>query len=115
MKPPLSGNTPYFLDAATIGGTYTIAGNGYGSLTITGGLLDVTQLGVYMVDPAINVKDPNNTSGGGGASGCRSRSLNVAGSGRFGTSNEHDELGLYRAITSSVCRISSPVRVSFAA
>ena len=75
-----SGNTPYFLDAAAIGGTYTIAGNGYGSLTITGGLIDVTQLGVYMVDPAINVQDPNNSSGGGGAL-VVDLSLNVAGTG----------------------------------
>ncbi|MGB8542575.1 MAG: hypothetical protein WCD49_13160 [Candidatus Acidiferrales bacterium] len=59
---------PTFVDAAAIAGTYTIGANGYGSLTITGGtLLDVTQLGVYMVDPTINVNDPNNTSGGGGA------------------------------------------------
>jgi hypothetical protein len=59
---------PAFMDAAAITGTYTIGTNGYGSLTITGGtLLDVTQLGVYMVDPTINISDPNNTSGGGGA------------------------------------------------
>lgn len=80
-----SGNTPYFLDAAAITGTYTIGAtagaNGYGSLTITGGtLMDVTQLGVYMVDPAINVQDPNNTSGGGGAL-VVDLSLNVAGTG----------------------------------
>jgi hypothetical protein len=37
-------------------------------LTITAGdLLDVSQLGIYLVDPAININDPNNTSGGGGA------------------------------------------------
>jgi hypothetical protein len=58
---------PFFTDGATIAGTYTIGGNGYGSLTITGGLQDLTTLGVYMVDPAINVNDPNNTSGAGGA------------------------------------------------
>jgi hypothetical protein len=76
-----SGNTPYFLDAAAITGTYTIATNGYGSLTITGGaLIDVTQLGVYMVDPAINVNDPNNASGAGGAL-VVDLSLNVAGTG----------------------------------
>jgi hypothetical protein len=64
-------NPPNFVDAATITGTYTIGAvagaNGYGGLTITGGLVDVTQLGVYMVDPTINVEDPNNASGGGGA------------------------------------------------
>jgi hypothetical protein len=63
-----SGLDPYFLDAATIGGSYSVGGNGYGGLTITGGdLLDVSQLGIYLVDPAININDPNNTSGGGGA------------------------------------------------
>jgi hypothetical protein len=68
---------PDFLDAATISGTYTIGAtagaNGYGSLTVTmangvaGGLIDLTSLGVYMVDSTINVEDPNNASGGGGA------------------------------------------------
>jgi hypothetical protein len=63
---------PDYVDAAGITGTYTIGAtagaNGYGGLTITGGTLkDVTKLGVYMVDPTINVEDPNNTSGGGGA------------------------------------------------
>jgi hypothetical protein len=62
-----------FVDAATISGTYTIGTNGYGSLSITmangtaGGLLDLNNLGIYMVDPSVNVNDPNNSSGGGGA------------------------------------------------
>ena len=59
---------PFFLDAASISGTYFILSDGYGGLTIDDGdLLDVTTLGIYMVDPAINVNDPNNPSGGGGA------------------------------------------------
>src|SRR6202044_784465 len=62
-----------FADAATISGTYTIGTNGYGSLSITmangtpGGLLDLNNLGIYLVDPSVNVNDPNNSSGGGGA------------------------------------------------
>lgn len=53
--------------AATISGTYSIASNGYGSLTITNaGLLDVTSFGLYATDPSLNLLDPNNTSGGGG-------------------------------------------------
>jgi hypothetical protein len=49
-------------------GTYSIGGNGYGSLSVTnGGLGDVTTLGVYMTDPALNLSDPNNPAGGGGA------------------------------------------------
>jgi hypothetical protein len=51
--------------ASSISGTYSIATNGYGSLTI-GGLGDITALQVYLTDPNLNISDPNNTSGGGG-------------------------------------------------
>ena len=52
-----------------ISGTYAIASNGYGSLTITnGGFADVIDLGIYMTDPNLNLNDPNNTASGlGGA------------------------------------------------
>lgn len=50
-----------------ISGTYTINTNGYGSLSITSeNLGDVAFLGIYMVDPKINVNDPNNTAKGAG-------------------------------------------------
>jgi len=54
---------------ATISGSYSITGNGYGSLTITAGDLgDVSVLGMYMTDPNLNLNDPNNTTSGlGGA------------------------------------------------
>jgi hypothetical protein len=63
------------VSGATISGTYSISNvvaattyNGYGSLAITSGNLeDVTNLGLYMTDPALNLSDPNNTVGGGGA------------------------------------------------
>ncbi|HKS81899.1 MAG TPA: hypothetical protein VJR23_10385 [Candidatus Acidoferrales bacterium] len=49
-------------------GTYSMASTGYGSLSITnGGALDAATLGVYAVDPNLNINDPNNPSGGGGA------------------------------------------------
>jgi hypothetical protein len=50
-------------------GTYSIAANGYGNLTITNaGLGDVTDFGIYMTDPTLNLNDPNNTTSGlGGA------------------------------------------------
>ena len=53
----------------SISGTYSIAGNGYGSLTITPFELgDVSSLGIYMTDPNLNLNDPNNTTSGlGGA------------------------------------------------
>jgi hypothetical protein len=57
------------LPAAPITGTYSIASNGYGSLTIAAGDLgDVSVLGLYMTDPNLNLNDPNNTTSGlGGA------------------------------------------------
>jgi hypothetical protein len=56
------------LRSSAISGTYSIAGNGYGNLNIAnGGLGDFTTLGVYMTNPALNLNDPNNTTGGGGA------------------------------------------------
>jgi len=55
--------------AASISGNYSVAANGYGSLTITpGDLGDVSVLGIYMTDPLLNLSDPNNTASGlGGA------------------------------------------------
>ena len=60
--------------AQAISGTFSISNavnsvtyNGYGNFTITSGLGDVNSLGIYMVDPNLNLNDPNNTSGGGGA------------------------------------------------
>jgi hypothetical protein len=52
-----------------IAGNYSIAPNGYGSLTLDPGALgNVSALGLYMTDPNLNLIDPNNTSSGlGGA------------------------------------------------
>jgi hypothetical protein len=48
---------------ATIGGTYSISSNGYGSFTVSlGDLGDVNTLGIYMTDPNLNLLDPNNTN-----------------------------------------------------
>jgi hypothetical protein len=59
----------FIVSAAPIAGTYSIASNGYGRLTITpGDLGDVSFLGIYMTDPNLNLNDPNNTTSGlGGA------------------------------------------------
>jgi len=59
----------FFAQASAMSGQYSIASNGYGSLTITGGLggSDVSALGIYMTDPNLNLNDPDNPSGGGGA------------------------------------------------
>lgn len=55
--------------ASPISGIYMIGTNGYGSMTIgAGDLGDVSALGIYMVDPTLNILDPNNTTSGlGGA------------------------------------------------
>jgi hypothetical protein len=54
--------------AADIGGSYTIASNGYGSFTLKPEVMDVSQFGIYMTDPTLNLNDPNNTTTGlGGA------------------------------------------------
>ncbi|MGH9499525.1 MAG: beta strand repeat-containing protein [Terriglobales bacterium] len=55
--------------STAISGTYTIAKNGYGTLTIAPGQFgDISALGIYMTDPNLNLNDPNNTTSGlGGA------------------------------------------------
>jgi hypothetical protein len=53
---------------ATLTGTYTIASSGYGSASVTvGGTTDFATYGIYATDPALNINDPNNTTGPGGA------------------------------------------------
>jgi hypothetical protein len=66
------GGIPYSDEA--ISGTYSVSNansttnNGYGNLSIASSPLGfVTNLGVYVTDPALNILDPNNTTGGGGA------------------------------------------------
>jgi hypothetical protein len=56
----------------SISGGYTLAADGYGNLTITAGDLiglesDITIFGVYAIDPAVNVVDPNSPNQTGGA------------------------------------------------
>jgi len=53
--------------AAAISGTYAVAPNGYGTLTVKSGTLgDVSALGLYLTDPKLNLLDPNNTASGTG-------------------------------------------------
>ncbi len=54
--------------AQSIDGTYALPSNGYGSLAFTDGLGSMLTLGMYAVNPTLNILDPNNTtSGRGGA------------------------------------------------
>jgi hypothetical protein len=56
------------LESSGIAGSFYVTLTGYGQFYITnGGLQDVTTLGIYLVDPTLNISDPNNPSGGGGA------------------------------------------------
>ena len=67
---------------AAISGTYSIASNGYGSLTITSANLgDLSALGIYMTDPNLNLNDPNNTTGGLGGALVAELDLNLNGTG----------------------------------
>lgn len=51
----------------TFAATYTLAGNGYGSAIVTGNAALAGNVGLYAVDPKLNILDPNNSAGGGGA------------------------------------------------
>jgi hypothetical protein len=63
------GNGSPVTAGSLTGSTYAVKANGYAGIEFgggadAGGLLNI---GVYMVDPAINVTDPNSATGGGGA------------------------------------------------
>jgi hypothetical protein len=63
-------NDVFTAPAATFAGTYSLQSsgiNGYGSMSVNEGFGDVATFGLYMTDPALNLSDPNNTSGAGGA------------------------------------------------
>ncbi len=69
---------------AAIRGTYSIASTGYGSLTIAADVLgDVSELGIYLTDPHLNLNDPNNTISGLGGGLITDLDTNVIGSGLF--------------------------------
>jgi hypothetical protein len=62
------GNGIHSAPAAPIAGTYQISANGDGSMAITSANLgNVASLKIYMTDPLLNLNDPNNPNGGGGA------------------------------------------------
>lgn len=50
------------------GSTFANFASARGTLTLSGGVSsDVTQFDVYLVDPSVNILDPTNATGGGGA------------------------------------------------
>jgi hypothetical protein len=62
------GDDPPYLAADISGSTYGVTSDGYGSIALspTNGSY-LANFGVYAVDPAINIADPNSSTGGGGA------------------------------------------------
>jgi hypothetical protein len=62
------GTDPPYFAADISGSTYGVNSDGYGSIALSarnGSYL--ANFGVYLVDPAINITDPNSPTGGGGA------------------------------------------------
>ena len=48
--------------------SYFVDSDGYAGFTLVGGTSgDLLEVGAYMVDPALNIADPNSSTGGGGA------------------------------------------------
>jgi hypothetical protein len=69
------------LTAAPISGTFSLGSNGYGTFNFNGGFGDITTLGLYAVDPALNILDPNNPSAGGGGAVLAEMDANLVGIG----------------------------------
>jgi len=74
------------LPAASIAGTYSVGANGYGTMTFNPvganpGFGDVLTLGLYAVDPTINILDPNDTTAGNGGVLLAEMDANLAGTG----------------------------------
>ena len=64
------------------GTSYSIASNGYGGLMFPEeDFGDVTQFGIYMTDPKLNLNDPNNTTSGTGGALMADLSINTFGTG----------------------------------
>jgi hypothetical protein len=59
---------PVLAGDLTAGSFYAVASNGYGYITLPGTTTDgLANFGIYMVDPNLNIADPNSSTGGGGA------------------------------------------------
>ena len=57
----------YELSAAPFTGTYSINNAGYGSASVDDTFGDVAALGIYAIDPNLNIIDPNSSTSTGGA------------------------------------------------
>jgi hypothetical protein len=64
----LGDGHPVLAGALAPGSSYIVNANGYGAIALSGTTTDgLANFGVYLTDPAINLADPNSSSGGGGA------------------------------------------------
>jgi hypothetical protein len=64
----LGDGSPVLAGSLTTGTSYFVNANGYAGVVLSGANTDgLANFGFYLTDPAINVADPNSTSGGGGA------------------------------------------------
>jgi len=57
--------SPKLAVALAPGSSYSVSANGYGAIALNGNA-GIANLGIYLTDPAINLADPNNPTGGGG-------------------------------------------------
>jgi hypothetical protein len=69
------------LAAAAISGTYNLGSNAYGTFNFNGGFGNIATLGIYAVDPALNILDPGNPSAGGGGALLAEMDRNLVGIG----------------------------------
>src|SRR5204863_4851530 len=61
-----SGGLPTTVTKGTVAGMYVISGSPSGTLNLTDAA-GTSTFNLYLVDPALNILDPSNSSGGGGA------------------------------------------------
>jgi hypothetical protein len=62
------GGGPSVLAGALTDGEYFVGSDGYAGFNVSGEFTDgLSTFGVYLVDPTLNITDPNSTTGGGGA------------------------------------------------
>jgi hypothetical protein len=69
------------LPAQPISGSYTLASNGYGSMTFNAGFGDISKFGIYAVDPTLNILDPNGPATDGGGALIAEMDANLVGTG----------------------------------
>ena len=87
------------LMAQSISGSYSLASNGYGSMTFNAGFGDIAKFGIYAVDPTLNILDPNGPASDGGGTLIAEMDANLVGTGSLVPQNHtissSDFVGFY--------------------